>query len=221
VDELLPLAPPFVVAQLRTVLGDYGADGIKTGFLASGAIIAALAALLKASWTGPLVVDPVLVNHRALPLFGPEIAAAYRTHLLPLATLLTPNCAEAALLTDRPVTDLTTMAAAGTALLQAGPGAVLVTGGREGALAIDVLCTAQGTRQYATPWIESANTHGSGDTLSAAVVTFLAAGQRLPDAIAAARDVVGQALAAGAHLRLGAGHGPLGHWAIRRPTFHA
>lgn len=221
VAALQPLPPQFIAAQLHSVLGDYGADGAKTGFLGSVAAIEVIAAALADRPVAHLVVDPVLVNQWEEPLFAPDVAAAYRQHLFPLATLLTPNRAEAALLTNRPVADSVAMAAAGAALRAAGAAAVLVTGGREEGQAVDVLCTAAGARVLTSPWIETANSHGSGDTLSAAVAAFLAAGRNLADAVVAAREATHQALVAGAAWQLGAGHGPLCHWAIRGAAPHA
>ena len=208
------LPPPFIAAQLTSVLADYGAHGAKTGFIGSAAAIDALAPVLVERPLPHLVIDPVLVNQRGAAMFAPEVAAAYRAQLFPLATLVTPNRAEAALLTQQAVDDLPAMAAAGMALLAAGPAAVLVTGGRDGGQAVDVLCTPAGPSFFSAPWIETANTHGSGDTLSAALVAYLAAGYPLREAIAAAREVTRLALSAAAGWRLGAGHGPLCHWTI-------
>ncbi len=92
-----------VAAQIDTVLSDYGAAAIKTGFLGRVDIIEAAADRL-AYWRNALpnrpfvVIDPVLVNHRGEAMFGPEVAASYRELLFPLADLVTPNAAEAALL---------------------------------------------------------------------------------------------------------------------------
>ena len=62
------------------------------------------------------------------------------------------------------------------------------------------------------PRIATNNTHGSGDTLSAAIAVFLARGTALPDAITQARAFTARAIAAGAAWQLGGGHGPLAQW---------
>lgn len=100
------LPPEMVAAQIDAVLSDYGAAAIKTGFIGRVELIEIIAERLG-YWGGgggglptrpTLIVDPVLVNHRGEAMFGPEVAAAYRALLFPLADLVTPNGAEARLL---------------------------------------------------------------------------------------------------------------------------
>jgi hydroxymethylpyrimidine/phosphomethylpyrimidine kinase len=104
VQQLHYLPPAMIAAQIDAVLSDYGAAAIKTGFLGRVEIIEVVAKRLR-DWMGgglparpTLVIDPVLVNHRGEAMFAPEVAGAYREWLFPLADLVTPNRAEAALL---------------------------------------------------------------------------------------------------------------------------
>jgi hydroxymethylpyrimidine/phosphomethylpyrimidine kinase len=102
------------------------------------------------------------------------------------------------------------MAAAGKAILELGPSAVLVTGGHlEGDMLSDVLVRADGVESFQSPRIESSNTHGTGCTLASAIATGLAQGLGLTEAVVRARDYVTEAIRSAPGY--GSGHGPLNH----------
>jgi hydroxymethylpyrimidine/phosphomethylpyrimidine kinase len=222
------LPPALVAAQIDAVLSDYGATAVKTGFLGRVELVDVVAERL-AFWRDRLrpapfiLVDPVLVNHRGEPMFPPEVAAAYRAWLFPLADLLTPNRREAELLEFMEAAvqrkDAETQGRDKTAFsfgnLLPGvqpPQRVLVKGAERAAGEIvDVLWSEEGVARFPQPLLDTANTHGSGDTLSAAICAFVTRGQALPEAIASAQAYTYAALARAAGWRLGAGHGPLGH----------
>ncbi|MCI0397782.1 MAG: bifunctional hydroxymethylpyrimidine kinase/phosphomethylpyrimidine kinase [Chloroflexi bacterium] len=209
------LPADFVAAQLLAVLSDYGAAAAKTGFIGRVDIVEAIAATLAAHPIRRLVVDPVLVNHRGEPMFTPAVVQAYQERLLPLATLVTPNRREAALLAGRPVEAVTTireMAGAAQAIYACGPGAVLVKGGRDGEEMADVLYDGRTLATFRSPRVDTDNLHGSGDTLSAAVCVFLAQGLPLAEAVRHAHHFTAGAIRGGAAWRLGAGHGPISVW---------
>ncbi len=206
------LPPEMIAAQIDAVLSDYGAAAIKTGFLGRVEIIEAVAERL-ALWRETLqprpyiVIDPVLVNHRGEAMFSPDVAAAYRELLFPLADLITPNAAEAALLEvtsdERRVTS--------SSRLPDGP-RMLLKGLWRGAEIVDVYWDGAELVELPQPRIDTANTHGSGDTLSAAVCAFVAQGYDWLEAIRRAQAFTYAAIRRGAGWRLGAGHGPLGHF---------
>ncbi len=198
------LPPDFVAAQIDAVLSDYGAAGIKTGFLGRADTVRAVAERLN-YWRERLqprpaiIIDPVLVNYRGEAMFGPEVAAAYRQLLFPLADLVTPNAAEAALLGIR---DDATSA--------------LVKGLRRSDEIIDAFWDCHDWTELPQSRIDTINTHGSGDTLSAAVCAFAALGNAALgndwlDAIRRAQTFTHAAIRRGAGRRIGAGHGPLEH----------
>jgi hydroxymethylpyrimidine/phosphomethylpyrimidine kinase len=211
------LPDDFVVAQIDAVLGDYGAAAVKTGFLGRASVVSAVAACLS-GWQeragvrlGPLVVDPVLVNHRGEAMFGPDVTGAYH-QLLPLAALVTPNRAEAALLAGARVESLSAAEEAARRLHALGAGAVLVKGIRAGSEIVDLFFDGSETHALAAPYLATANTHGSGDTLAAAIAAGLAWELPLAAAIERARAYTAAALRGASGWRLGAGHGPLQHW---------
>jgi hydroxymethylpyrimidine/phosphomethylpyrimidine kinase len=207
------LPDDFVVAQIDAVLGDYGAAAVKTGFLGRASLVSAVAACLR-GWQeragerlGPLIADPVLVNHRGEAMFGPDVAGAYR-QLLPLAALATPNRAEAALLSGAPVETLAAAEEAARQIHALGAGAVLVKGIRAGSEIVDLFFDGSETHALAAPYLATANTHGSGDTLSAAIAAGLARRMPLLAAIKRARAYTTAAIRGGSGWRLGGGPWP-------------
>lgn len=212
VHEIMAVPPALVARQVTLVLDDIGADAVKTGMLGDGATVAAVADVLAAHAPAvPLVVDPVLrATGGGPPLLAEAALALFRTRLVPLARLITPNLAEAAALTERVVQDLDGMRAAAFALREMGANAVLVTGGHlDGDVLTDVLVTAEGVEMFAAPRIATRHTHGTGCTLASAAATGLALGMPLRAAVVRARAYVRAAIAAAPGF--GGGHGPLGH----------
>jgi hydroxymethylpyrimidine/phosphomethylpyrimidine kinase len=219
VAAVLYLPADFLAAQIDAVLEDYGAAAIKTGFIGRAELIEVIAERLR-TWqaralehVGRLVIDPVLANHRGESMFGPEVDEAYRQLLLPLASLVVPNRAEAALLSRQPVDNLVEGETAAQALHRMGAKHVLLKGIPAREALIDLYYDGQAMVPLAAPRLETANTHGSGDTLSAAIAASLAQGQPLLEAIRRARAYTQAGLRGSQGWRLGAGHGPLQHWA--------
>lgn len=206
--------PAFVAAQLVAVLDDFAVGAIKTGMLFSAGIIGAVADVLEARPPVALVLDPVMIATSGDPLIEPDAVAAIIARLFARATLITPNLAEAAHLTDEPVaTSREAMERQGHLLLARGAQAVLVKGGHAtGEEAIDLLVTADEIRAFAAPRIDTSNTHGTGCTLSAAIAAGLAKGLPLHAAIEQAKAYLTAALIAGAGLSLGKGAGPVHHF---------
>jgi hydroxymethylpyrimidine/phosphomethylpyrimidine kinase len=217
------LPPDAVRAQLASVLGDIGADAIKTGMLASPAIVHAVCDELapavspaaQPSGPVPLIVDPVAVSKHGDSLLSKGTVAAIRERLLPLATMVTPNLPEAELLSGVPITDEADMLTAARVIGAMGPRWVLVKGGHLPGNPVDLLVSD--TRVIRCPGrrIPSRHTHGTGCTLASAIAAELALGADLPRAVAAAREYVTGAIAGG--FPLGAGIGPVDHgWKLRR-----
>ncbi len=172
-----------------------------------------------------LVVDPVLVASTGRALVTAETVDAYRRELLPHALMVTPNLREAAVLAGEDPESVHTpqeMGVLAAAIHRMGATWVLVKGGHlpgvertsgtgSPSLVPDVLF--DGTRGVQTllegPHVETANTHGTGCTLSAAIAALLACGADPADAAATAKEFVRRALAGASSWRLGKGHGPL------------
>ena len=198
-----------VRAQLASVLDDIGVDAVKTGMLASTALVGVVAEVL-ATVGAAVVVDPVGVSKHGDTLLAADAVAAVRDRLLPVATLVTPNLYEVSQLTGVKVSAEDDLRGAAEAVLALGPQAVLVKGGHLAGDAVDLLLTRDGfRREYRAPRLDNRHTHGTGCTLASAIASRLALGDPLPDAVAAAKDYVTGAIAAG--FPLGAGIGPVDH----------
>ena len=201
----------FIRQQIQVVLGDIGADAVKTGMLGDAATVLAVAEELRRLAPGvPLVVDPVMVAKGGASLLAPDAVAALRDVLAPLAALLTPNIPEAEALLGGKIPDHAAALKAAQALLRTGAAAVLLKGGhQDGDVVRDVLAYAGGVVVLENPRLDTRHTHGTGCTLASAIAAGLAQGLTLEAAVRRARAFVQAAIrhAPG----YGAGHGPLNH----------
>jgi hydroxymethylpyrimidine/phosphomethylpyrimidine kinase len=213
VDAVMAVPPDFVAVQIRSVATDLAVTATKTGMLASRANVLAVAAAIAEHRLTPLVVDPVMVATSGASLLDDDAVEAIRTRLIPLATLVTPNLAEAARLLGRPIaTDTAAQRAQAEALLALGAEAVLVKGGHaEADEAIDMLATRIGVVAISLPRLATRHTHGTGCTLAAAITALLATGAPLADAVKRGKRYLWEALAAAEGLGIGAGAGPVDH----------
>ncbi len=217
VTRQVVLDPGIVRAQVEAVLDDLAVAAIKTGMLGGRDVVIAVAAGLDGARV-PIVCDPVARASSGAPLLDDAGIAALRERILPLATVVTPNAAEAEALTGLPVRTVEEAQLAGQRLVGLGARAALVTGGHlEGGRAVDVLVEAGGTTTFDGERIVSAASHGTGCTLSAAIATHLAHGRTLTDAIARAKRLVTDALRCGCALGRGGGAvDPLHAWHTAR-----
>jgi hydroxymethylpyrimidine/phosphomethylpyrimidine kinase len=200
VSEVLVLEPALVVAQIDAVLSDIGADAIKIGMIGSPAIAEAVAdRLARQDVRMPLVFDPVMVATSGATLADAATIAAFE-RLMALATLVTPNLPELAVLSPE----------GPEALARRTGAAVLAKGGHgEGDRLIDRLVRPDGsTETWIDDRLDSRHTHGTGCTLASAITAGLAARVRLDTAVTAARSYVRAAILAAPEL--GQGDGPLG-----------
>lgn len=205
--------PAMLREQIDAVVEDIGLDAIKIGMLHSPEIVQTVAEAIDRHALKKVVLDPVMVaTSGAVLIENPAIAALVR-ELFRRADVVTPNLDEASLLVGRPLNNEHDMEAAAQELLAMGAQAVLLKGGH---LAGDVVSDLLVTQNGEVHWmrgarIHSANTHGTGCTLSSAIAAHLALGASLLEAVQAARAYVRAALASGAKVRTGAGSGPLNH----------
>jgi hydroxymethylpyrimidine/phosphomethylpyrimidine kinase len=195
--------------QIRAVATDIGVDAAKTGMLSSAEIIDQVAAALVATSVPNLVVDPVFVSKHGHPLLRPDAVGALKALVLPLATVVTPNLPEAGGLAGFEVRSREDMRRAAHAILSMGPRAVLVKGGHlEGSSSDDLFVGADaGETWIEGERIETANTHGTGCTLSAAIAAYLARGEPLVEAVRRGKVFVTEAIRHA--VSLGRGIGPV------------
>lgn len=212
VHGVYPLTAEQVIAQMDAVLTDIGADAVKTGMLMNAQIVTAVADRLRYHRVRQVVIDPVMIAKSGDPLLVDAARAALREQLLPLATVVTPNVPEAAVLTRMTIRTRADMEAAGRKLVAMGAQAALITGGHlEGAQADDVLVTADVVQWFSADKVVTPNTHGTGCTLSAAIAAGLAVNLPLAEAVQRAKDFI--TLAIQKAPTVGSGHGPTNHLA--------
>ncbi|MBV0933822.1 bifunctional hydroxymethylpyrimidine kinase/phosphomethylpyrimidine kinase [Marinobacterium weihaiense] len=207
----------FIADQLNTVLDDIRVDAVKIGMLSRPETITTIAAILRERELSHIVLDPVMVAKSGDKLLADESVAALRKELLPLATLITPNLPEAAvLLSTEEAQNVEAMQAQAAQLLALGPRAVLVKGGHLADSAsddsADLLLSAEQTQWLPAKRIPTTNTHGTGCTLSSAIAAGLAKGLDVPTAVAEAKTYITAAIAAADRLQVGSGHGPTHHF---------
>lgn len=215
VSGIFPVSPRFVVDQLDAVFEGFPVNACKTGMLFSADIIEAVAAKLGAV-AFPLVVDPVSISQSGHRLLNPDAVAALKELLIPLATLVTPNRPEAEMLAGQAINSEKNILNAARKILQLGPEGVLIKGGHMAPddQVCDVLCMAgQEPLALCQPRVDTANTHGTGCTLSAAIATGLGAGMGMVEAVRAAQEFLNFTLRAS--FAPGKGWGPLNHAAWR------
>jgi hydroxymethylpyrimidine/phosphomethylpyrimidine kinase len=195
-----PLSPGLVAAQIDACLSDIGADAVKIGMLGSPDIAHVVADRLE-RLVVPVVFDPVMVATSGAVLADEATIAGFE-RLMRLAALTTPNVTELAAL-------------GGPSGLGAREVVYLAKGGDADGPEIEDRLVRPGGKDviWHSPRIDTRHTHGTGCTLSSAVATLLGRGLPLEDAIGEAREFVRKALVAAPGF--GAGHGPMGHQAVR------
>ena len=207
------VSPVLIRAQIEAVFADLPPQAVKTGMLGDSQTICTVADSLAAVALPYLVIDPVMVAKSGDKLLADAAIATLRERLIPLATLITPNLPEAGELLGRPVTTRDDMPQAAADLLALGCHAVLLKGGHlAGDASDDLLLTTGGATWLSAARHPGKNTHGTGCTLSAAITAGLARGLAPVDAVHAAKDYIGAAIAAADRLHVGSGHGPLHHF---------
>ncbi|MFE7749271.1 bifunctional hydroxymethylpyrimidine kinase/phosphomethylpyrimidine kinase [Streptomyces sp. NPDC057428] len=207
----LPVAA--VRAQYRSVVDDIGVQAVKTGMLASAALVETVAELV-AGTRAPVVVDPVGVSKHGDALLAAEALESVRTKLLPLATVATPNLDEVAQLTGITVAGEAGMREAAAEVLSYGSRWVVIKGGHLPGDAVDLLTDGTEEHWLRAPRHDNRHTHGTGCTLASAIACGLARGQDVPTAVRGAKDYVTGAIRAG--FALGGGIGPVDHgWSVR------
>jgi len=191
------LEADFVADQIRVLFEGFPIAAVKTGMLGGRtqveAVVNCWRTLVPAGT--PLVVDPVMVATGGGKLLADDAIEAVRRQLLPLATVITPNMDEAAVLWNRPVTTREEMVACAQDLAAEFGTAVLLKGGHLTGAAADVLCAADGLTWHEAPRTPGVQTHGTGCTYSASIATGLGQGLPLHEAVARAKSYVSAAIA--------------------------
>lgn len=197
--------------QIEAVFEDIPPHAVKTGALGNCDLIKTVVKL-AAHWICPVVVDPVMISKHGACLLSNEAEETLRTALVPRATLLTPNLAEASRLTGVAVENQAGMRRAAERLIEMGAKAVLVKGGHLCGDPVDILFDGTEWSEFPAPRVPTVHTHGTGCTYSAAITAELAKGASLREAVARAKVFITEAIRT--NPGLGGGSGPVNHHAI-------
>jgi hydroxymethylpyrimidine/phosphomethylpyrimidine kinase len=192
-----PCSPKMLRQQIESVFEELKPTAVKTGMLYTAENIGVVARYLGAPGKRcPLVVDPLMISTSGARLLQPAAMKVLREKLLPLATLITPNLSEAAILAGRKITSLEAMRTAARQIQECFGGAVLVKGGHlKGAReAADIFYDGETELLLSAPFIKGVRTHGTGCTYSAAICALLALGHGLPHAVELAKEFITAAI---------------------------
>lgn len=204
--------PAFLKQQLDCIFTDIVPDAVKIGMVSSADLIGVIADALTQYHARHIVLDPVMVATSGGRLMADNAAEALQSRLFPLAEVITPNIPEAEVLSGLTIRSKADMEQAARRIAAKTAGAILVKGGHLADTADDLLLADGESLWLEGARVDTANTHGTGCTLSSAIASNLALGSPLADSVARAKAYITAALKAG--LNLGRGNGPLNHMAL-------
>ena len=192
VSAVHPVPPAIVAEQMERVLEAFPVQAAKTGMLYNAAIIAAVARTFQQHRFRKLVVDPVMVATSGVVLLKPNAIKALKTRLLPLASVVTPNLAEAEVLGERKIGSVEDLRETALALAREFGVPFLIKGGhlRGTRQAVDVLSDGRTTQEFSAPVVRGVQPHGAGCTFSAAIAAHMALGASLPEAVRSAKRFI-------------------------------
>lgn len=219
VHGVFPQSLEAVEGQLDAVLSDIGVDAVKTGMIFSSEIIETVARKLEAYQVKNIVVDPVMVAKGGHKLLQDEAIEAVRKHLLPLATVITPNIPEAeVILGESGIHSIQAMEEAARRIHALGAQTVVLKGGHlEDQSSTDVLFDGNEMLHLPAKRVQTKHTHGTGCTFSAAIAAGLAKGKTVVEATRTAKAYITCAIEHA--LPIGSGIGPTNHGAYRKQKY--
>jgi len=211
VQDIFPVPPKFIAAQMDAVLSDIGADALKTGMLMTpGSILAVVKAIEKYKLQN-VVVDPVMIAKGGHAMMQEEARRVLVKKLLPLTMVLTPNVPEAEALAQMKIRSIAAMKKAAAVIWDLGAKNVVIKGGhlpgRKTLGSTDILYDGKQYYEFSSDWIETKNTHGTGCTYASVLAAGLGQGKSILQAVEQAKMMVTEAIASS--LSLGKGHGPV------------
>jgi hydroxymethylpyrimidine/phosphomethylpyrimidine kinase len=189
--------PRLVRAQIEAAAGQCVLNAVKLGALGNAAVVEVVARTLGERALGPIVLDPVLISSSGMRLIEPAGETIMRERLLPLTAIITPNLAEAALLSGVPASDVAGMRRAARALYEMGPRAIVIKGGHLGAdqPALDLFFDGKAFHELSASRQAGLDPHGTGCAFSAAIAAYLARGAQALEAVQQAKRYISRAIA--------------------------
>ena len=196
--------------QITMVLDDIGTNGVKIGMLHNASIIKSVYKILKKYRIKNIVLDPVMIAKGGSRLVNKNSIKYLKKLLLPLCNVVTPNIPEAEVLTGYSIISKEDMIRAAKKIISMGAKNVLLKGGHlKNKMIYDILISKKGIKVFSKRKINTKNTHGTGCTLSSALVTCLSQKKSLIQACKISLKYVDQAILTAPGY--GKGFGPLNH----------
>lgn len=191
VIEFEVVDPDLVRAQAEVILRDMPVVAIKVGMIANPALVNTIADICRQHPTLPLIVDPILAAGGGTNFVDDPFILTLKRELLPLATLITPNAAEA----RRLCPEATSIDAAAEELLDLGCEHVLITGADEPTAVVKNTLYSVEFETETFHWERlPAMYHGSGCTLAACCAGLIAQGLNVFEAVNEAQEFTFNAL---------------------------
>ena len=201
VSSVLAVPASIVGQQIDAVVTDIGTDTVKTGMLVSKEVVEIVCEMAKKHKLQKVVVDPVIKSHKGERLLSLEGVNKFRSDLIPLSYLVTPNIPEAEILTDREIKNLSDTKDAARAIYELGAENVLIKGGHimsqedgnddaSDGKVIDVFYDGKSFQEFRDERLNTENVHGTGCIYSAAIATELAKGNDMISSITIAREFI-------------------------------
>jgi hydroxymethylpyrimidine/phosphomethylpyrimidine kinase len=204
-----------IEGQMEAVLSDIGVDSMKTGMLFSADIVRVVAKMIRKYDVKNFVLDPVMVSTSGHKLIDDEAIDVLRKELLPLAKIITPNIPEAEMLFGCKISKQEDLPEVAVRMAKEyGTSIYLKAGHLTETTLTDVFFNAETSEieTLSSKRIETANTHGTGCTLSSALASGLALGHDLSETAKFAHDYLSAAIEKGAVYKIGGGFGPVHHF---------
>jgi len=191
VADVFALLPQQVRSQIDQVAKDVEIAAVKTGMLATAEIVQAVADAVEGFQRPNLVVDPVMTSGLGRTLLAPDAVSVLKARLLPMATVVTPNVAEAGTLSGVQVDSLARAREAAKRIAGFGATAVVIKGGHlSGPEAVDLLFHAGTFDEVSAPRVAVGEIHGTGCTFASAIAAGLAIGDDIPAAVERAKRYI-------------------------------
>ena len=191
--RFFPVPPEVIAQQMEAAAAAYDLDVVKIGMLGTPATIEVVAEGLRRQPWRHVVLDPVLICKGQEPGAALDTDNALREHVVPLATVVTPNLFETRALSGMDTIEtVEQLTEAARRIQELGPRYVVAKGGVElpGDDAVDVLVAGDDVTVLRTPKVGEERVAGAGCTLAAAITAELAKGAEVGAAVERAKDFV-------------------------------
>lgn len=196
VRAIQPVSSRVVNAQFQALHNGLNPIAVKSGMLFSKAIAQSVLRgleLLKPRW---YVLDPVMIATSGARLLQNACIRVIQNQLIPKASLVTPNIAEAEVLLDRTIRGPVQAKASVRQLVDRYEVPVLLKGGHlpSRGKVIDYFYDGHTLNTMESAYIQGKDTHGTGCTYAAAITAHLARGASLEQAVEKGKAFIAEAI---------------------------